>query len=544
MTTKPKAKKFRIRRTSTSEQPTEAAVPAPKRIVRPQRPAPTERVEDGLGTVARRPERPAQPDANLGQNQEAQLTPQQGLAQIKAEGLTGRQLRMARRLAERHGLNAASDLDAVRLLRLQGVDPFQRGNMLELVVSDDAQKDAQLPATIQQSLPQTTNPVSEGQRVVEIMEIQRDLVRRRRRRMVLLLVRLVFFVALPTLIAGYYYSQVATPLYATKSDFVIQQSDSAAAGPMGGLFSGTGFATSQDSIVVQTYLQSRDAMSRLIDDLGFKAHFQQPFIDPIQKLPPDATNEAAFRIYKRHVKIGYDPTEGIIKLEVIAASPEASIAFSKALIAYAEEQVDSLSQRLRIDQMRGAISALDDAEGRLQESNRRVIEMQEKRGVVSAESELATRMGQIAQYEVELRNKRIELQDLLDNPRPNPTKVELTKRSIKRRQEEIRQLREELTKGSGDTASLARVQSELLIAQADVQTRQMMLSNAQQQLETARIEANRQVRYLSLGTRPVAPDEPTYPRKFENTLLAFLIFAGIYLMISLTASILREQVSA
>ena len=52
------------------------------------------------------------------------------------------------------------------------------------------------------------------------------------------------------------------------------------------------------------------------------------------------------------------------------------------------------------------------------------------------------------------------------------------------------------------------------------------------------------IRYLSVGVSPIAPDEPTYPRAFENTILAFLIFAGIYLMISLTASILREQVSS
>ena len=42
---------------------------------------------------------------------------------------------------------------------------------------------------------------------------------------------------------------------------------------------------------------------------------------------------------------------------------------------------------------------------------------------------------------------------------------------------------------------------------------------------------------------PIAPDRPTYPRSFENTVLAFLVFAGIYLMVSLTAAILREQVS-
>lgn len=47
----------------------------------------------------------------------------------------------------------------------------------------------------------------------------------------------------------------------------------------------------------------------------------------------------------------------------------------------------------------------------------------------------------------------------------------------------------------------------------------------------------------SLDVEPVAPDEATYPRSLENTILAFLVFAGIYLMISLTASILREQVT-
>ena len=40
---------------------------------------------------------------------------------------------MARRLAQKHGLNPGSDFDAVRLLRAKGIDPFDRANMLELV---------------------------------------------------------------------------------------------------------------------------------------------------------------------------------------------------------------------------------------------------------------------------------------------------------------------------------------------------------------------------------------------------------------------------
>ena len=63
-------------------------------------------------------------------------------------------------------------------------------------------------------------------------------------------------------------------------------------------------------------------------------------------------------------------------------------------------------------------------------------------------------------------------------------------------------------------------------------------------MEQARVEASRQVRYLTIAVEPVAPEEPAYPKKFENTLLTFLVFSGIYLMLSLTTSILREQITS
>ena len=122
--------------------------------------------------------------------------------------------------------------------------------------------------------------------------------------------------------------------------------------------------------------------------------------------------------------------------------------------------------------------------------------------------------------------------------------MEPLRRRIGTLEAEISTLRSRLTQGVGGGKSLAQVQSELLVAQADVQTRQLLLSQSLQSMETARTDANRQVRYLSVSVSPVPPDEATYPRAFENTMVALLIFAGIYLMVSMTAAILREQVSA
>jgi capsular polysaccharide transport system permease protein len=503
----------------------------------------------------------AQPQA---QGQRGEVTPaaevsiESEIDAIRREGLTGRQLRLARRVAQKHGIAATSDFDAVRLLRRAGIDPFERASVLELVTEQVAPQGgsralATLPAQtpgLPRTLPAPGMPGSpveraESNHAADILRIQRDIARRRRRKALLLVTRLLFFVGLPTLLAAFYYTRVATPLYASKSEFVIQQAESqAGAGGLGGLFSGTQFATSQDSIAVQGYLKSRDAMQRLDRDVGFRAHFTGPDVDPIQRIADDASTEAVYKVYQRNVKIGYDPTEGIVKLEVSAPSPELSEQWSRALISYAEEQVDHLTQRLREDQMQGARTSYEQAETRMLEAQRRVVELQERYKVLSSEVEVGLITTQIGNLETQLTQDRLALIQMQSNANPNRARMEPLERRIAALEREIAALRAKLTEDTASGRSLAQVQGELLVAQSEVETRQLLLAQALQQLETARIEANRQVRYLSVSVNPVAPDEATYPRAFENTAVAFLIFAGIYLMISMTASILREQVSA
>lgn len=543
MTIKVKANRFRIRRPETA-RPAPPPMPAMDDMLLP--------MDDGFGPEpfpTARAAAPAPPPHDA--------AAETAIDAIRREGLTGRQLRLARRVAMRKGLPATSDFDAVRLLRAAGIDPFQRNSMLELVASE-----GQTPPTLSRELqknqpddgirlPQTTKPLTvptTGQRAeqslaADVMKIQRDMARRRKRNLAVMCVRLFFFVFMPTLFAGIYYYKIATPLYATRSEFVIQQAEAKGVG-MSGLFSGTQFATSQDSIAVQGYLQSREAMKRLDSDLGFRAHFTQPQIDALQRLKPDATDEAAYKLYKRNVKIAYDPTEGLIRMDIIAADPETTAAFSRALIGYAEEQVDHLTERLRKDQMQGSRESYAEAEASMLAAQRNVLELQEKYKILSSETEASLISQQVSTLETSLSKDRLSLAEMEQNLQPNQARMEPLKRRIQALQDEISLLRSKLTEDSQDGQSLAQVQSELLVAKANVEIRQMLLSQSLQSLETSRIEANRQVRYLSLSVSPVAPDEPTYPRAFENTMVSMLIFAGIYLMISMTAAILREQVSA
>lgn len=580
MTMKPKARKFRIRRSDATAPTGEtraaeavdareaAAAQATPRVTRT--PAPVEDTslpnitEDGFGDMAI----PGSAAADRAQGAAtAESTAEAELAAIRAEGLTGRQLRMARRAAQKHGLHPASDFDAVRQLRQRGFDPFGQSNMLELVVNDSkgaggaatvaaagAASGNTLPvraATAQVPATQVAPPPPAGvahtaeSRATEIMNVQRDIAKRRRRKLIQLATRLALFVFLPTALVSYYYYAVATPLYATNTEFVIQKAEATTGGGgLGGLLGGTSFATVQESITVQSYLESREAMLRLDEEQGFRAHFSGENIDPLVRLAADATDESMYKTYLRNLTIGYDPTEGLIRMEVLAADSGTSQAFSEALITFAEERVDQMSSRLEEDQMSGAREGFREAEERSLQAQMRVLELQEQRGVLSAEAEVNQVFSQIASFEMQMAEERLRLAEINAASRPNATRVQVAEANISRYEAVIAQLRASLTDEGEGEVSLARIQSELVIAQADLETRQFMLTEALQAMESARSEANRQSLYISMGVFPVAPDEAAYPKAFEKTLLALVVFSGIYLLISMTASILREQVSS
>ncbi|MGA0372581.1 MAG: hypothetical protein ACO3L5_12380 [Paracoccaceae bacterium] len=70
----------------------------------------------------------------------------------------------------------------------------------------------------------------------------------------------------------------------------------------------------------------------------------------------------------------------------------------------------------------------------------------------------------------------------------------------------------------------------------------MMVKYALEQVRRTQAEAAAQSLYLELAVKPVAAEDASYPRVFEDTVIVFLILCGIYLMVSITSSILREQV--
>ena len=137
---KPKARKFRIKRSDGSAQPSsETLEPSGDDAIMEDTPETDGTgATAGLGVARRRAAalaalkegKVARGGGDDTESREGEVSSasevkaETDLDAIKQEGLTGRQLRMARRVAQKHGLAPTSDYDAVRQLRARGFDPF------------------------------------------------------------------------------------------------------------------------------------------------------------------------------------------------------------------------------------------------------------------------------------------------------------------------------------------------------------------------------------------------------------------------------------
>jgi capsular polysaccharide transport system permease protein len=285
-------------------------------------------------------------------------------------------------------------------------------------------------------------------------------------------------------------------------------------------------------------------LGRLERDLGIVAHFQDKAIDPVRRLAPDATMEDVYDYYANVVSVSYDPAESVIRMEVVAASPEMAQAISAALISYSEDMVDGLSSRLREDTLREAAEAVALAKTALEDAHLRVATLQQELMVFSTEVELGGETGIIHTLELEVEALRGKLDELLTYAAEDDARVVDLRRDIAFKRSQIAERRRNLVgDGSGAGGSLSSVNVELQRAEVEVMTQQQQFMSAMASQEAARIEAQRQVRYLAPIVPPALADKSTRPHRARNTALAFVIFFGIFMMVSLTISVLREQIS-
>ena len=349
----------------------------------------------------------------------------------------------------------------------------------------------------------------------------------------------------PVGLGGSYFGVIASDRYAAGASFVIRGLEGGGAPDFVTSFTGLSpsGSTTSDSYVVRNFLESADLLRQLDADLDIRGHYSQDFIDPIARFQPNSTFEELVEYWQWRIKTTYDSTTGIVTFEVQAFDPEMAERLAQMALAAADRLVNTLSEKARQDSVQFAAKEVERAEERVRNVRLQLVDFRAERGtvdpVINAQLD-AELMSSLETKLVDIQARINALSGSVDAD--SPMLIQLNRQATAL-EEQIQQRRALIGRvGDADskrnTAEALAAYEGLLIEQNFAQ---QSYASAMVSLETARMDADRQQRYLAVFARPFVPNEPAYPVRVRDFVLVIIAAFALWAISTLIAYTIRDH---
>jgi capsular polysaccharide transport system permease protein len=369
------------------------------------------------------------------------------------------------------------------------------------------------------------------------------------RRIVFALVALVLIV-LPILAGIVYFGFYAADQYVSEARFAIRSQqpmavDPSMASPLSGIL-GSPAPGLADAQIVVDYLQSEQLLQDIADDVDLKSLYSVDKADWWMRLNPDVSNEGLLDYWRWVSTVEIDPLSGIVTLTVRGFTPQDAKAVSEAALSESEKLVNRLSERAKADAIKSATEEVEAAYRRVIQSLNDIQKFQETErqinptGLAQARSEIQSKLeGTLAEFEAQLTS----LQKTMSERAPT---VVWLKNQIAAVKAQIDAEKSKATKTTAGSTGQDVVAASKLLSQFDKLNLERTFAEkaylgSLTTLESARMEANRQSRYLEAFVRPQLPQEPRYPNRPAMVLLVAGCSLGIWLLVMLIGATIREH---
>lgn len=363
-------------------------------------------------------------------------------------------------------------------------------------------------------------------------------------------------VILPILASAAYYSFVAVDRYAVEIKFAIRSPSGASSGDLLGLVSGsTGSgSTVADSWMIVEYLESREFLDALTEKVDLRTIYSAPHGDFLTRLPEDATTEDMVDYLPSVVSASFESATQIITVETQAFTPGDATRMAEVVLEASSTLINAVSEKARQDTVRLAELELLRAEEALRDQRAAIAAFRETEQKIDPTASVATQEGVLAQLQNRLASTRTELSSLREFLSPEAPSVRVLQSQIDSLERQIASERARLGMGEeGDTsaggtaptfsASLNRSVTLYEALKVDLDFRERAYLSALSSLEAARVEADRQQRYVATFVTPSPPESARYPQALLTILLISAVAFLIWGILSMFMHILREHLT-
>jgi capsular polysaccharide transport system permease protein len=319
-------------------------------------------------------------------------------------------------------------------------------------------------------------------------------------------------IALPTLIGAIYFGLIASDRFESESRFVIRApGQSTSSATLSSLMQTAGIPRSaEDSFIVHDYLESRDAMTFLVQRANLGAAFDNKAADLLWRFPnfyTSNTQEGMYWHYRRMISASYDTSTGVSTLRVQAFSSADAYRLSSALLDAAETLINRLNDRARRDTIAFAEGEVDRMRQRALAAQEKLTAFRERETLIDPSQATMAVLETIARLSSDAANVSVQLAEL---QRSSPTGPQIS--ALKARQAAIEaQISTERHRLAGDSTSIAPRIAEYERLMLEREFSERALVAALGAVEMARIEAQRKQVYIERVAEPSRPDHPAYP---------------------------------
>ena len=350
-------------------------------------------------------------------------------------------------------------------------------------------------------------------------------------------------IVLPTALAAFYYGWMATDRYVSQAQLTVRSSNEVSGqaidGMLGGLVSGGG---NKEAYIVQEYVKSEEIVQQLQGWLDLRQMWTAERIDPVGRLPQNATLHELHQYYQSMVTATFNSEKNVVTIEVQGYTPDDAQALATSIISLSESLVNRISDRIQEDAVDFARDEVEDAEERLQKVRLDIKQFQNEHGDLDPQRSAEAIGSIIADLESQLAQVRTRIASQSTYMREDSAAMESLYAEEQALESQIARERERLTgQVSGGDETYANLLVEYERLKVEQEFARSAYEKAQTALETARLEASRKQLYLVDFVQPSLPDEPTRPERVRNILIAFVGGVVAFAIISLIAAAVREH---
>lgn len=353
--------------------------------------------------------------------------------------------------------------------------------------------------------------------------------------------RLIRLTLIGAVLATAYWLLIASDRYVSEASVIIRKTDSVAAPTpdLSMLIAGIAAVNRNDQMLLREYLRSVDMLKKLDAELNLRAHYGDWGRDWISRMWL-TDMEWFHRHYLSRVAIEYDDYAGVLRIKAQAYDSATARAIADTLVREGERYMNQLGHELAQTQVNFLTTQVDLAQLRFQQARQRLLDFQNKNGLLSPQTtaeSLNVLVAKLEEQRAQLQTQLASLPKNLDRDHPN---IVMLSQSLAAVDRQIEEEKAKLANPTGKTLNITMEEFQRL--QMEATFTQELYKAALTALEKGRIDATRMLEKVSVLQTPTLAEYPMEPRRIYNAVVTLLFGLMLVGILKLLESIILDHV--